>query len=119
MIGVAATLERDLERIIRKYEAHVLDVAVPAWILPPLSCKFLQEVAALLPVGSIAFEFGSGRSTHALRRVSAGTASIEHSAEWLNKTEESDGSFAKREADYSEVVPLRRLWNRLSGTTSE
>ena len=105
-------LEKDLDEVIRKYEAHVPEGAVPAWILPPLSCKFLQEVAAHLPVGSMAFEFGSGRSTHALRRVSAGTASVEHSAEWLNKTEESDESLPKREKDYSAVVPLRRLWSR-------
>jgi hypothetical protein len=78
-----------------------------------LSCQFLEDVAALLPAGSSAFEFGSGRSTHALRRASSATASIEDSADWLNRTEQLDGAVAKREADFSEVVPLTRCWNRL------
>jgi len=46
-------LEKDLDEIIRKYEAHVPEGAVPAWILPPLSCTFLQEVAAHLPAGNL------------------------------------------------------------------
>jgi hypothetical protein len=73
----------------------------------------LEEVAALLPPGSTAFEFGSGRSTHSLRRTSAGTASIEDSADWLSRTEQLEGSIPKRASDFSEVVPLTRCWNRL------
>jgi hypothetical protein len=70
-------------------------------------------VAALLPPGSTAFEFGSGRSTHSLRRTSAGTASIEDSADWLTRTEELESGIPKRESDFSGVVPLTRCWNRL------
>jgi hypothetical protein len=73
----------------------------------------LEEVAALLPSGSTAFEFGSGRSTHSLRRYSAGTASIEDSADWLSRTEQLEGSIPKRASDFSGVVPLTRCWNRL------
>ena len=84
---------------------------VALWVLPPLSCKFLEEALALLPAGSGAFEFGSGQSTHAMRRVAGRTTSIEDSAEWLQKTE--DASASKRGDDLSSVVPLRRCWNRL------
>ncbi len=58
-----------------------------------------------------AFEFGSGRSTPVLRGVSSQTTSIEHSAEWLNRTE--NGSATKRPADKTEIIPLRRCWSRL------
>jgi hypothetical protein len=73
----------------------------------------LEEAAALLPPGSTAFEFGSGRSTHSLRRYSAGTASIEDSVDWLSRTEQLEGSIPMRASDFSEVVPLTRCWNRL------
>ena len=86
---------------------------VPAWILPPRSCEFLEKVAALLPPGSTAFEFGSGRSTHSLRRASAGTTSIEDSADYLARTEALENGIAKRQSDFSGVVPLTRCWNRL------
>lgn len=66
-----------------------------------------------MPAGSNAFEFGSGRSTHALRRVAAATASVEDSADWLNRTEQLEDSIKKRETDFSEVIPLTRCWNRL------
>ena len=66
-----------------------------------------------MPNESTAFEFGSGRSTHALRRASSATASIEDSADWLSRTEQLEGSVAKRATDYSEVIPLTRCWNRL------
>lgn len=66
-----------------------------------------------MPAGSNAFEFGSGRSTHALRRAATATASIEDSAEWLDRTEQLENSIKKREADFSEVIPLTRCWNRL------
>jgi hypothetical protein len=70
-------------------------------------------VAALLPAGSTAFEFGSGRSTHSLRRTSAATASVEDSADWLDRTEQLQDAIKKRETDFSEVIPLTRCWNRL------
>jgi hypothetical protein len=78
-----------------------------------LSCRFLEEVAALLPAGTSAFEFGSGRSTHALRRASSATTSIEDSGDWLSRTEQLEGSVTKRHVDHSEVIPLTRCWNRL------
>jgi hypothetical protein len=77
-----------------------------------LSCEFLAEVAGVLPEPKRVFEFGSGRSTHALRRVSPHVTSIESSAEWLDRTEETDG-VAKRAGDYAAVIPLRRCWNRM------
>lgn len=86
---------------------------VPAWILPPRSCEFLEKVAALLPPGSSAFEFGSGRSTHSLRRASAATTSVEDSADYLARTEGLENGIAKRHSDFSGVVPLTRCWNRL------
>jgi hypothetical protein len=98
---------------VKKYEGGDKTVETPAWILPPLSCQFLEEVAALLPDDSSAFEFGSGRSTHALRRASAATASVEDSADWLNRTEQLEGAVAKRATDYSQVISLTRCWNRL------
>jgi hypothetical protein len=73
----------------------------------------LEEVSSLLPAGSSAFEFGSGRSTHSLRRASAGTTSIEDSADWLNRTEQLEGAIDKRDTDFSGVIPLTRCWNRL------
>jgi len=70
-------------------------------------------VAALLPAGSTAFEFGSGRSTLSLRRASAATASVEDSADWLERTEKLDDQIKRRETDFSAVIPLTRCWNRL------
>jgi hypothetical protein len=86
---------------------------VPIWVLPPLSCAFLEDVAAILPAGSRGFEFGSGRSTHALRRALASTVSIEHSAAWLEQTEEMTQAVAKRASDETAVLPLTRCWNCL------
>jgi hypothetical protein len=88
------------------------DEEVPAWILPPRSCEFLERVAALLPAGHSAFEFGSGRSTHSLRRGSTGAASIEDSADYLARTEGLEKGIAKRDSDFSSVIPLTRCWNR-------
>jgi len=48
-----------------------------------------------------------------LRRVSAGTASIEDSPDWLARTEELDQAIQRRETDHSQVIPLTRCWNRL------
>ena len=70
-------------------------------------------MAALLPAGSTAFEFGSGRSTLSLRRASAATASVEDSADWLDRTEKLDDQVKQRETDFSAVIPLTRCWNRL------
>lgn len=98
--------------MIQEYRAKIQRDPVPAWILPPLSCQFLQEIAALLPPVSSAFEFGSGCSTHALRRAFASIASIEDSAEYLAQSEKIEDGVEKRAADYSDVIPLRRCWNR-------
>jgi hypothetical protein len=82
-----------------------------------------------LPAGSRGFEFGSGCSTHALRRALAAVSTIEHSAEWLERTENFDNSAAqlaclnpasltkpsrkKRASDETAVVALSRCWYRL------
>jgi hypothetical protein len=103
-----------LQRLVDEFQRAAERVEeVPAWILPPRSCEFLERVAALLPAASTAFEFGSGRSTHSLRRTSAGTASIEDSADYLSRTETLENAIAKRGSDFSGVVPLTRCWNRL------
>jgi hypothetical protein len=101
-------------------------------VLPPLSCQFLEDVAAILPEASRGFEFGSGQSTHALRLALVATFSVEHSAEWLEQTENSNqiatsgtqldrlkrssapsASITKRATDAMAVVPLTRCWHRL------
>ena len=103
-----------MQRLIAEFNGVAQSAdEIPAWILPPRSCEFLEKVAALLPAGSTAFEFGSGRSTHSLRRASAGTASIEDSADYLARTETLENGIAKRASDFSGVVPLTRCWNRL------
>jgi hypothetical protein len=99
--------------VISEYEHGPHDAEVPPWILPPSSCQFLEDVGTLLPSGSSAFEFGSGCSTHALRRAFGTLTSVESSAEWLQRTEEANASIAKRPSDFATVVPLRRWWNRL------
>jgi hypothetical protein len=99
----------EVDRLIQQFEANRSDEAVPEWILPDPSCDFLQSLAALLAPPVHAFEFGSGRSTHALRRASVATISVEHSTEWLRETETVG---AKRESDQTFVIPLRRCWNR-------
>jgi hypothetical protein len=66
-----------------------------------------------LPASSRGFEFGSGCSTHTLRRALAGTVSVEHSAEWLQQTEKLTSAMAKRATDETAVVPLTRCWHRL------
>jgi hypothetical protein len=65
-----------------------------------------------LPARSSAFEFGSGRSTHSLRRAAAAASSIEDSADWLSRTEQLEGAIAKRDSDFEQVIPLTRCWNR-------
>lgn len=106
-----AVIEQGLANVISTFENEPVTGEVPKWVLPPRSCRFLEEVLKLLPEGSGAFEFGSGQSTHAMRRFAAHTTSIEDSEEWLRKTEAANGS--KRPGDRSEVVPLTRCWNRL------
>jgi hypothetical protein len=46
-----------------------------------------------------------------LRHSASQITSVEHSAEWLEKTEQK--APAKRPSDFSKVIPLRRCWNRL------
>lgn len=109
------SLETQLDQLIAKYEReyhHKADMPVPAWVLPETSCHFLEEVAAILPDRAAAFECGSGRSTHMLRRAFAATTSVEHSAEWLDQTENATDSIAKRPVDRTTVIPLKRCWNR-------
>ena len=103
--------EAEIQRLVTSYELSHTDAPVPAWVLPPTSCQFLRDLAAFFPSPPTAFEFGSGRSTHALRSVSSRTTSVENSAEWLHQTE--DGHVEKRPGDQSLVIPLRRCWNRL------
>jgi hypothetical protein len=129
-----AALETQLDTLIAKYNEQGRDSSapVPEWILPPLSCQFVEDIAKLLPPDSHAFEFGSGRSTHALRSAFSGLFTLEHSAEWLERTESftrapRDASkldclkqssltsefVAKRSKDDTFAVSLTRCWNRL------
>ncbi|MFN2542847.1 MAG: hypothetical protein ABR514_11885 [Chthoniobacterales bacterium] len=80
-----------------------------------------------MPSDSRAFEFGSGRSTHALRRAFPAVFSLEHSADWLDRTEDTSVAAVydrrtnspdsapppQRASDESAVIPLKRCWNRL------
>jgi len=104
------TLAGQIDRLIKQFEARSVEGPVPEWILPPLSCEFLDSLAALLPAPVAAFELGSGRSTHALRRACAETVSVDDSADWLRETETVG---TKKEDDQTFVIPLRRRWNRL------
>ena len=70
----------------------------------------MSELCGLFPGGCRAFEFGSGRSTHALRGAASSVVTVENSGEWLARTEADEPS--KRERDRIFVIPLRRLWNR-------
>jgi hypothetical protein len=107
-----SSLQDQLERLVAKFKTKPANLPVPAWILPPLSCEFVGELAELLPAPRRAFEFGSGQSTIILRTVSTQSTSIEHAAEWLRRTEENHAA-AKRASDYSSVIPLKLCWNRL------
>lgn len=78
----------------------------PIWILPEPSCTLLQKLAGYVGPQALAFEFGSGRSTLALRSVCAGVTSVEDSAEWLEKTEALPQQIPKRASDLTAVVPL-------------
>ena len=86
---------------------------VPKWILPPRSCDLLQALCSGMQKPITAFEFGSGRSTHALRAVCESVVSVEDSPEWLAKTEAAPNAVPKRPSDITEVVPLTHCWNRL------
>lgn len=97
----------------RREHPRVPGAVVPAWILPEPSCQLLSDIGGILPAGSAAFEFGSGRSTHALRRVFAAVTSVEDSQEWLDRTESVGNAIARRESDITAVVALQRCWLRL------
>ena len=111
--GEMTLLGDRLQLLVAKYNSEPPAAETPAWVLPPVSCRFLEDVAALLPAGSTAFEFGSGRSTYSLRRAVAGVTSIEDSADWLSRTEQGDGAVAKRNTDHTDVLALTRCWNKL------
>lgn len=104
------TLAAKIDRLVERFEAKKVEGPVPEWILPPPSCEFLESLASLLPPPVTAFEFGSGQSTHTLRRACAETISVDNSAEWLGQTETLG---QKKKYDHSFVIPLRRCWNRL------
>jgi hypothetical protein len=106
-------LQDRLDEVIARFAARRAEEPVPRWVLPPASCEFLAEVARILPPGSTAFEFGSGRSTHVLRHNLSGVTTIEDSRDWLEHTELLEGGLAKRPADHSIVVSLTQCWNRL------
>jgi hypothetical protein len=106
-------LEEQLGDLVARFGARRAEEPVPQWVLPPASCEFLAEVARILPPGSAAFEFGSGRSTHVLRHNLSGVTTIEDSRDWLDHTEALEGGMPRRPADQSVVVPLTQCWNRL------
>ncbi len=99
---------KTIDDLVRRFQSEKT-ANPPAWILPPASCQFVTALCGLFQ-DCRAFEFGSGRSTHALRSASQFTTTVESSDEWLARTEEDQPS--KREADRTFVIPLRRLWNR-------
>ena len=72
-----------------------------------MSCRLIEDIAKLLPPGSRAFEFGSGCSTHALRCAFGAVLSLEHSTDWLERTE-ADPALPKRTSDEIEFSVLKR-----------
>jgi hypothetical protein len=85
----------------------------PTWFFPPPSCDLLRRLCRRFPSAPLAFEFGSGRSTVALRSVCRGVTSIEDSPAPLQKAEELSGQVKKRDSDLTAVVPLSRCFIRL------
>ena len=105
-------LRDNVEAIVRQFGQRIDGATAPEWILPPASCELLAELGRMLPAGSSGFEFGSGRSTHVLRRVFGSVTSVEDSFEWLNATEKLNDAVPQRIDDNAEIVPLTRCWNR-------
>lgn len=106
-------LREKLDGLVAQFARRVEIKTAPEWILPPASCELLAELGRVLPPGSSAFEFGSGRSTHLLRRVFRSVTSVEDSSDWLSATEKLSDAAPRRVDDKTEVVPLTRCWNRL------
>lgn len=106
-------LHAQVDAVVREFAQRADSHTAPEWILPPASCEFLAALGRVLPPGSGAFEFGSGRSTHVLRRVFGSVTSVEDSADWLNTTEKLADAVQRRADDRTRVVPLTRCWNRL------
>ena len=102
-------LQRLIEGEIARYRKRVAEGYEPrAWILPEPSCELVEQIGALLGPQALAFEFGSGCSTAALRKVFASVVTVEDSAEWLDKTENLPGVTPKRAEDKTRIVPLTR-----------
>jgi hypothetical protein len=110
-----ASLQEFLADEVAAYQAMARETGYrpPIWILPPPSCDLLKRLCRRFSTAPLAFEFGSGRSTAALRSVCRGVTSVEDSADWLKKTEELSGQVPKRETDLTAVVPLSRCRIRL------
>jgi hypothetical protein len=102
------TLRSLLEAEISAYQNMVRETGYrpPIWILPDPSCALLKKICRFLSAEPLAFEFGSGRSTLALRSVCSGVTSVEDSPEWLEKTEELPGQVIRRPLDLTSVVSL-------------
>jgi hypothetical protein len=80
----------------------------PKWTMPEPSRHLLQRLCRRFPAGPLAFEFGSGRTTAALRSVCRGVVSVDESAAELQKTEALSGQVPKRKDDLTAVIPLSR-----------
>lgn len=106
-------LREKADALVQQFARRPDGETAPEWILPPASCELLAELGRILPPGSSAFEFGSGRSTHVLRRVFRGVTSVEDSRDWLSATDKLADAVPSRAADYTAVVPLTRCWTRL------
>jgi hypothetical protein len=89
-----------------KQKAREAGYKSPIWILPDPSCELLKKLCQAIGPQARAFEFGSGRSTVALRSICASVTSVEDSAEWLEKTEELPGQVPKRDEDFTAVARL-------------
>jgi hypothetical protein len=82
----------------------------PKWTMPEPSRDLLQTLCRRFPTAPNAFEFGSGRTTAALRAVCRSVTSVDNSSEDLQKTEELSGQVPRRETDLTAFVPLSRCW---------
>jgi hypothetical protein len=105
---MAPDLHSLLQQEIDTYQILVRETNYqpPIWILPGPSCELLKKLGEKIGPQAQAFEFGSGRSTIALRSVCSGVTSVEDSAEWLQKTEALPDQVPRRKGDLTVVVPL-------------
>jgi hypothetical protein len=110
-----SSLQEFLADEVADYRAMVREHGYrpPKWTMPEPSRDLLRRLCRRFPAAPDAFEFGSGRTTAALRSVCRGVVSVDDSAAALQKTEELSGQVPRRGTDLTAVIPLSRCWIKL------